>query len=63
MPLEQILQSEMLRDSRLREPHNFINESPYFFRMADRANRCGLASFDWISSLDRQRIGNPHVCV
>ena len=29
----QILQSEMLRDSRLREPHNFINESPYFFRM------------------------------
>jgi hypothetical protein len=45
---EQILQSEMLRDPRLREPHNFINDSPYFFRMADRANRCGLASFDWI---------------
>lgn len=45
---EQILQSEMLRDSRLREPEKFISDSPYFFRMAHRANRCGLASFDWI---------------
>lgn len=44
----QILQSKMLRDSRLREPAKFINKSPYFFRMAHRANRCGLASFDWI---------------
>jgi len=45
---EQILQSEMLRDSRLQEPEKFINDSPYFLRMAHRANRCGLASFDWI---------------
>jgi len=45
---EQILQSEMLRDSRLKEPASFINDSPYFFRMAHRAERCGLASFDWI---------------
>ena len=37
---EQILQSEMLRDRRLREPAKFIDDSPYFFRMADRANRC-----------------------
>jgi len=42
--VEQILQSEMLRDSRLKEPHNFINDSPYFFRMADRANRCGAVA-------------------
>jgi hypothetical protein len=46
--VEQILDSEMLRDSRLKEPGKFIEDSPYFFRMADRANRCGLASFDWI---------------
>lgn len=45
---KQILQSEMLRDSRLKEPAKFIGDSPYFVRMADRANRCGLASFDWI---------------
>ncbi len=45
---EQILQSTLLRDRRLREPSKFINESPYFVRMTDRANRCGLASFDWI---------------
>lgn len=45
---EQILQSEMLRDRRLREPAKFINASPYFVRMAHRAHRCGLASFDWI---------------
>jgi hypothetical protein len=45
---EQILQSEMLRDPRLREPAKFINDSPYFVRMAHRAYRCGLASFDWI---------------
>jgi hypothetical protein len=45
---KQILESEMLRDCRLREPANFIDDSPYFFRMADRAKRCGLASFDWI---------------
>lgn len=44
----QIFQSGMLRDSRLREPAKFINDSPYFFRMTDRASRCGLASFDWI---------------
>lgn len=45
---EQILQSGMLRDSRLRKPANFIGDSPYFVRMAHRANRCGLASFDWM---------------
>jgi len=45
---EQILQSEMLRDGRLKEQASFINDSPYFFRMAHRAERCGLASFDWI---------------
>lgn len=45
---EQILQSGMLRDSRLREPAKFIDDSPYFYRMAHRAERCGLASFDWI---------------
>lgn len=45
---EQILQSQLLRDRCLREPAKFINDSPYFIRMAARANRCGLASFDWI---------------
>jgi len=57
--VEQILQSEMLRDSRLKEPHNFINDSPYFFRMADRANRCGLASFDWIVPWIASALGIP----
>ena len=45
---EQILRSGMLRDRRLREPAEFINDSPYFVRMAHRARRCGLASFDWM---------------
>ena len=45
---EQILESQMLRDSRLRDPAAFISDSPYFFRMAHRANRTGLASFDWM---------------
>jgi hypothetical protein len=45
---EQILRSNMLRDSRLKEPAHFIDDSPYFVRMAHRVNRCGLASFDWI---------------
>jgi hypothetical protein len=45
---EQILQSQMLRDSRLKDPAKFISDSPYFFRMAHRADRCGLSSFDWI---------------
>jgi hypothetical protein len=45
---EQILESGMLRDSRLKEPAKFISDSPYFFRMAHRAHRCGLASFDWM---------------
>lgn len=45
---EKILRSQLLRDLRLQEPSRFINDSPYFFRMAHRANRCGLASFDWI---------------
>jgi len=45
---ERILQSGMLRDGRLREPAEFIDDSPYFVRMAHRARRCGLASFDWM---------------
>ena len=45
---EQILASKMLRDSRLEDPAKYIDDSPYFFRMTDRANRCALASFDWI---------------
>lgn len=53
----QILQSEMLRDSRLREPAKFINDSPYFVRMAHRAHRCGLASFDWIVPWIASKLG------
>ena len=45
---QQILKSGLLRDRRLRDPARFVVDSPYFFRMMDRANRCGLASFDWI---------------
>ncbi len=56
---EQILHSQMLRDSRLREPAKFINDSPYFFRMAHRANRCGLASFDWIIPWIATELGLP----
>jgi hypothetical protein len=56
---EQILQSQMLRDTRLREPAKFINDSPYFFRMAHRANRCGLASFDWIVPWIATELGIP----
>ena len=56
---EQILQSEMLLDSRLREPDKFINVSPYFVRMTDRANRCGLASFDWIVPWVASELGIP----
>ena len=56
---EQILQSKMLRDSRLREPEKFINESLHFLRMADRANESGLASFDWILSWIAGELGIP----
>src|SRR5215216_6711425 len=56
---EQILQSQMLRDSRLRQPAKFINDSPYFFRMTHRANRCGLASFDWIVPWIASELGIP----
>lgn len=56
---EQILQSERLRDRRLNEPAKFINDSPYFVRMADRANRCGLASFDWIVPWIASELGIP----
>lgn len=45
---KRILRSGMLRDHRLSEPVKFVNDSPYFVRMAHRAERCGLASFDWI---------------
>ncbi|HEY6805369.1 MAG TPA: hypothetical protein VI306_17460 [Pyrinomonadaceae bacterium] len=56
---EKILNSGMLRDNRLRTPHKFIDESPYFFRMADRVNRCGLASFDWIVPWIATELGIP----
>ena len=56
---ERILQSQMLRDSRLREPAKFISDSPYFFRMAHRADRCGLASFDWILPWVASELGIP----
>lgn len=56
---EQILQSNMLRDSRLKEPARFIDDSPYFIRMAHRANRCGLASFDWIVPWVAHELGIP----
>ncbi len=56
---KQILQSEMLRDRRLTEPAKFINDSPYFLRMTDRANRCGLASFDWIVPWIASELGIP----
>lgn len=56
---EQILLSNMLRDSRLKEPAKFIDDSPYFVRMAHRANRCGLASFDWIVPWVAHELGIP----
>jgi len=56
---EQILKSEMLRDRRLKEPARFVNDSPYFVRMAHRANRCGLASFDWIVPWVASALGIP----
>ena len=56
---ERILQSELLRDTRLRDPARFIDDSPYFFRMTDRANRCGLASFDWIVPWIASQLGIP----
>jgi hypothetical protein len=57
--IEQVLNSGMLRDPRLQQPENFIDESPYFFRMADRVNRCGLASFDWIVPWIATELGIP----
>jgi hypothetical protein len=56
---ERILQSGMLRDGRLREPAKFIDDSPYFVRMADRARRCGLASFDWMVPWVASELGIP----
>jgi hypothetical protein len=56
---EQILRSNMLRDSRLKEPARFVSDSPYFVRMADRANRCGLASFDWMVPWVAHELGIP----
>ena len=56
---ERILESNLLRDTRLRDPVRFIDDSPYFFRMTDRANRCGLASFDWIVPWIASQIGIP----
>lgn len=56
---EKILRSGMLRDSRLKAPAGFIKDSSYFFRMTDRANRCGLASFDWIVAWIARELGIP----
>ena len=56
---EQILNSGLLRDCRLHEPAKYIDDSPYFFRMTDRANRCGLASFDWIVPWVASELGIP----
>lgn len=56
---EQILQSKLLRDSRLREPARFIDDSRYFVRMTHRANRCGLASFDWMVPWVASELGIP----
>ena len=56
---EDILRSAMLRDARLREPANYEHESPYFIRMAHRAARCGLASFDWGLSWIASELGIP----
>ena len=56
---EQILRSDMLRDPRLREPAKFVDDSPYFVRMTHRANRCGLASFDWILPWIARELGIP----
>ncbi|SRR6266436_5568 len=57
--VEQILQSKLLRDGRLREPAKFLNDSPYFVRMTHRANRCGLASFDWMVPWVVSQLGIP----
>ena len=56
---ERILKSEMLRDERLREPAEFVDDSPYFVRMAHRAEHCGLASFDWIAAWIATELGIP----
>ena len=56
---EQILKSNLLRDSRLKNPEKFIGDSPYFVRMAHRASRCGLASFDWIVPWVARELGIP----
>lgn len=56
---EQILKSGLLRDCRLHQPAKFIDDSPYFFRMTDRAGRCGLASFDWIVPWVACELGIP----
>jgi hypothetical protein len=54
---EQILRSGRLRDPRLSEPAKYVNDSPYFVRMAHRAERCGLASFDWILAWAATELG------
>lgn len=57
--VEEILRSQLLRDRRSKDPAKFIDDSPYFFRMAHRAERCGLASFDWILPWIATRLGIP----
>ncbi len=44
---ERIAGSEALEDPRLSDPMRYRETSGYFRRMANRAERCGLASFDW----------------
>lgn len=56
---EQILKSGRLRDNRLTDPARYLNDSPYFLRMADRVDRCGLASFDWIIAWIAREQGIP----
>ena len=57
--VEQMLASGLLRDSSLKEPARFINDSLYFLRMAERAEQCGLASFDWIIAWAAIKLGIP----
>ena len=54
-----ILASGMLRDRRLTQPQLFVDDSPYFGRMARRAKRSGLASFDWGLAWIAEELGIP----
>lgn len=56
---EKIFKSGMLRDPRLKDPAQHLNDSPYFVRMSDRAGRSELASFDWIVPWIAGELGIP----